>query len=67
MERSAGRYTVLNTICVGQHLKESLSIPMCGGSGGQSICLMSSKPGVFKVKMAATEMLDFFKMESLGL
>ena len=52
---------------MGQQLKESLSIPMCGGSGGLSICLMSSKPGVFKVKVAATEMLDFFKVENLGL
>merc|ERR1712002_240533 len=38
MEKSAGMYTVLSTVHVGQQLKESLSIPMCGDGGEQS-CL----------------------------
>ena len=46
MEKSAGMYTVLSTVRVGQQLKESLSIPTCGGGGGQSVCLLSGKPGV---------------------
>ena len=31
MEKCAGMYTVLNTVCVGQQLKESISISACGG------------------------------------
>ena len=59
IERSAGMYTILNTVCVGQQLKESLAIPTCGGGGGKSVCLISGKPGVVKAKVAATEMSDF--------
>lgn len=59
MERSAGMYTVLNTVCVGQHLKESLAIPTCGGVGGKSVCLISGKLGVVKAKVAAMEVCGF--------
>ena len=40
---------------------------MCGGGkGSQSVCLVTGKLGVSKAKVAAAEMSDFFKMESLG-
>ena len=51
MEKSAGMYTVLSTVRVGQQLKESLSIPTCGDGGEQSVCLLSGKPGVVKAAL----------------